>query len=905
VKRTTLSALACSALVFTMTIAGCGGSGGAEGSRTLPVSVSVTPSTSTVQAGATASLTAIVNHDPTGKGVSWTVSCPVASCGTVSPDSTASGIPTTYTAPASAPAADLMVNILATSLTATSASGSATVIVPAGLQISVSISPPPASVTVGATAQLTATVVGDPAHQGVTWTVACSPAPCGTVLPTETASGAPTTYTPPATLPTGDLTVSITATSVSNIAASASISLVVPGTTVSIDSQSASDLQAAGSVQIVASVLNDPTNKGVTWTVSCDTPPCGAISPAGTPNGAPTTYTAPATPPASDLAVTITATSVFNTSASNFAGLIVHAVSTSITPGSVLLPKNLSQNFTATVADDPSNKGVTWTLTQNSAACAPGCGSVSPPSTASGADVTYTAPAAVPANPTLSINAISVEDTSKSASATITLTAGQVKLLPASLKFSSRIGVMSPSQQTTLTNTGSTSLNITSITASGAFAQTNNCGTSIAAGMPCTINITFQPKTAGTVSGSVTIVDDSADSQQVVNLSGTGFQLCRAQIKDTLSGPLVRSALATFGTAATPRPTGSISVGTRVMRLVDSTRDDPFLENGTKRELMVRFWYPASVGRAACKAAEYTAPAVWGYFSQLMGFPLPSVTTNSCLNAPITDGRHPVVVFTHGYTGTFTDYTYIFEDLASRGYVVASVDHTYEATAVEFPDGRFVHSGFGSHLGNTLLEDDQALTLALTVRMDDLRFVAGELERLNGAAQGPFAQKLDTDKIALAGHSMGGLAASLGVTRDRRFKLGIILDVHDGDVPDAVVKTTAKPVLILASGRKQWTENECKLWSNLRGPRFAVDLEGAEHLTTSDAVWLANGAIKTGTMGTEKAVAAVRDYIAAFLDANLQGRAPEPLLNGPSPDYPDATVTTQAQSLCGEASKEH
>ena len=46
----------------------------------------------------------------------------------------------------------------------------------------------------------------------------------------------------------------------------------------------------------------------------------------------------------------------------------------------------------------------------------------------------------------------------------------------------------------------------------------------------------------------------------------------------------------------------------------------------------------------------------------------------------------------------FTDYTFIAEDLASRGYVVAAVDHPCEATAVEFPDGRVVKSAFGSHL---------------------------------------------------------------------------------------------------------------------------------------------------------------------------------------------------------------
>jgi len=76
------------------------------------------------------------------------------------------------------------------------------------------------------------------------------------------------------------------------------------------------------------------------------------------------------------------------------------------------------------------------------------------------------------------------------------------------------------------------------------------------------------------------------------------------------------------------------------------------------------------------------------------------------------------------------------------------------------------------------------------------------------------------------------------------------------------------------------------------------------HLTTSDAVWLARGAIKTGTMGPDKAVAAVRDYIAAFLDANLRGSEPGTLLKGPSLDYPDAAVTTQIQSLCNKSAKE-
>jgi len=228
------------------------------------------------------------------------------------------------------------------------------------------------------------------------------------------------------------------------------------------------------------------------------------------------------------------------------------------------------------------------------------------------------------------------------------------------------------------------------------------------------------------------------------------------------------------------------------------------------------------------------------------------------------------------------------------------VDHTYEATAVQFPDGRFVHSGFGSHLGKKLLEDEPSLSFALSVRLDDLKFLANVLDHLNRSVHGPFAGKFDTSRIAVAGHSMGGLAASLAIQREPRFKAGVIIDVHDGYVPDAVVGTTRTPVFILASGREQWTENECKLWNNLNGPRFAVNFEGAEHLTPSDAVWLAKYAVKTGTMGPDKTVNALRNYIAAFLDTTLRDNGLDPMLTGPSSDYPDAVVVAPGQALCGK-----
>jgi predicted dienelactone hydrolase len=334
------------------------------------------------------------------------------------------------------------------------------------------------------------------------------------------------------------------------------------------------------------------------------------------------------------------------------------------------------------------------------------------------------------------------------------------------------------------------------------------------------------------------------------------------------------------------------------MDLVDSTRDDQFLANGAKRELLVRFWYPTSLTQG-CESAEYAAPAVWRYFSQLAKIPLPEVRTNSCLDAPIAGGAHPVVVFTHGYTGTSTDYTFLFEDLASRGYVVASVDHTHEATAVQFPDGRLVTSVLGSHLAeSTWRRDEQALSFAVSVRLSDLKFMLNELERLNAEVGSAFAGKLDMARVAVAGHSLGGLTALLSVEQEKRFRAGITID---GDVSDASVRVTNTPVLILAMGRDKWSDNECRLWTDLRGPRLAVNLEGAEHVTPSDAVWLAKYAVRTGAMGPEKTIEALRNYIAAFLDANLRGEPFDPLLRGPSSDYPDAAVTTQKQLLCSKA----
>jgi len=73
----------------------------------------------------------------------------------------------------------------------------------------------------------------------------------------------------------------------------------------------------------------------------------------------------------------------------------------------------------------------------------------------------------------------------------------------------------------TLTNSGTTPLTITSIAVSANFAETNTCGTTLAAGANCAVNVTLAPSTTGSVKGTVTFTDNAAGSPQTVSLSGT------------------------------------------------------------------------------------------------------------------------------------------------------------------------------------------------------------------------------------------------------------------------------------------------------------------------------------------------------------------------------------------------
>jgi Abnormal spindle-like microcephaly-assoc'd, ASPM-SPD-2-Hydin len=129
-----------------------------------------------------------------------------------------------------------------------------------------------------------------------------------------------------------------------------------------------------------------------------------------------------------------------------------------------------------------------------------------------------------------------------------------VALSVPSLNFGNQtVGTTSSPHNVTVTNNQGLPLIISSITASGDFAQTNNCGSSLIAGGTCTISVTFTPTVAGNRSGTLTITDDAASSPQMVSLSGVGVGG---------SAPIV--SLSTSTLTFSPQVIGTTSAGQNV-----------------------------------------------------------------------------------------------------------------------------------------------------------------------------------------------------------------------------------------------------------------------------------------------------------------------------------------------------
>ena len=242
-----------------------------------------------------------------------------------------------------------------------------------------------------------------------------------------------------------------------------------------------------------------------------------------------------------------------------------------------------------------------------------------------------------------------------------------------------------------------------------------------------------------------------------------------------------------FGQQISPAPTGPFAVGRVAYHWTDSSRPEPLSAEKKNREIMVYVWYPAARIGASEKTASYLPdlrtlkksvsdadledlfrPA----YAQIQKSGFPSIDAIDNAKMPPSRGKYPVLVFSHGLGFISALYSMEFEDLASHGYVVAAIDHTYDTTFTIFPDGRIIN--FAQTKWDEEAKKPNGFINYTKERVEvwakDTSFVINQLSKYNATPSlgAPFAGRLDLKHIGAFGHSVGGLVSARACQLDNR-----------------------------------------------------------------------------------------------------------------------------------------
>ncbi|RST19574.1 alpha/beta hydrolase [Streptomyces sp. WAC05374] len=341
-----------------------------------------------------------------------------------------------------------------------------------------------------------------------------------------------------------------------------------------------------------------------------------------------------------------------------------------------------------------------------------------------------------------------------------------------------------------------------------------------------------------------------------------------------------------------PEPTGRAEVGRSTLHLVDPSRQDLWVPE-RRRELMVDLYYPARSTAGAPsrysdrREAELLLAEV-GVRDESVVETLSATRTHSAVHARPRPGKHPLVLLSPGFGAPRFTLTTLAEDLASRGYVVAAVDHAYESSGTVFPGGRVL-----TCVACRKAETEEDIRRATVNRGQDLSFV---LDRLTGPRPAwRYAGLVDRQRMGAAGHSLGGAAAASVMANDDRVRAGVNMDGAFGDpVPEQGLG--GRPFLMLGTGdavHQPGGEDATwdAAWRNLDGWKRWLAVTGAHHFTFSDVPVLFDQLRvpypdAQPTIPATRAISVVRTYTGAFFDLHLRGR-PQPLLDGPTVENPE------------------
>jgi predicted dienelactone hydrolase len=350
-----------------------------------------------------------------------------------------------------------------------------------------------------------------------------------------------------------------------------------------------------------------------------------------------------------------------------------------------------------------------------------------------------------------------------------------------------------------------------------------------------------------------------------------------------------------------PKPTGPYQVGTRIIYLKDTSRiEDQGTQPGLPRELMVQIWYPADPSNNHLAVYQRRSETTLGtsYRSVL--------STNSRVDAPIAIQGNPffVLLFNHGWGGRRTQDTFLTEDLASHGYVVAAIDHTYNAGRVAMPDHRVIDDAFGFDPINpevrTAAQIRDVWNKELNKWVADESFVLSMLQNDNLDKTSPWYGRLNTTSVGAFGHSFGGAASVQICSTDPRVRAGLNMDGWTfGDISHRqpndllmfIYETASTPQPQYLNSKDRATRIGTELDVNdmeqvdsslKQDGGYKLFVDGTSHMDFTDhslvfpwREWKDRDHISPARIQT-----IVRAYVLAFFDKTLRGEAPALLLDG-------------------------
>lgn len=378
-----------------------------------------------------------------------------------------------------------------------------------------------------------------------------------------------------------------------------------------------------------------------------------------------------------------------------------------------------------------------------------------------------------------------------------------------------------------------------------------------------------------------------------------------------------------------PKPNGQYAVGTESFHFMDVNRDETFTTmKEDKRQLMVQLWYPAEA--TADKKQSPIFPTEDAVFKEFIGayaetFKVPAITldywkyakSNAYKDAKIVTSAvpYPVVMLSHGFGTGKVIHAGQAESLASHGYIVVAIDHTYNTMATAFPDGNITKFSDAK----TDMDRNTNSNVTLDIWANDVKFVLKQLKQINeGQLSSQFTGKLDMGNVGVMGHSIGGATAFKSYYSNPDLKAGVLMDSSMFELEKTYDIT--KPFMIMEAentfeirekSKKFITDEELKEISLTREEMngiiednnkqykiidHIVDrggtmiyIEGTKHFNFTDLQMytpLASIMGITGELDGNRGAFIVNQYVLDFFNKHLKGTEGE-IIKGSNPKFPE------------------